>query len=134
MWDLSLAGARSPKRSGPAQSLAQRPSDRVALGEHLTADFNAQSYGGRLEGGYRFDWQQLTDNWRGIAGQKRARTLFAQMVAMNDGWRCARRGLRRVELAKILENHCHRERAVHCVLPSTMTIDQDQDCRLCLKG
>ncbi len=28
--------------------------DRVAVGDHLTADFNAQSYGGRLEGGYRF--------------------------------------------------------------------------------
>jgi autotransporter-associated beta strand protein len=27
--------------------------DRLALGDHLTADFNAQSYGGRLEGGYR---------------------------------------------------------------------------------
>jgi outer membrane autotransporter protein len=31
------------------------PTDRFAfLGDHLTADFNAQSYGGRLEGGYRF--------------------------------------------------------------------------------
>jgi len=28
--------------------------DRVAVGDHLTADFNAQSFGGRLEGGYRF--------------------------------------------------------------------------------
>jgi outer membrane autotransporter protein len=28
--------------------------DRNAVGDHLTADFNAQSYGGRLEGGYRF--------------------------------------------------------------------------------
>ena len=28
--------------------------DRFALGDHLTADFNAQSFGGRLEGGYRF--------------------------------------------------------------------------------
>jgi outer membrane autotransporter protein len=29
--------------------------DRVAVFDHLTANFNAQSYGGRLEGGYRFD-------------------------------------------------------------------------------
>jgi len=30
--------------------------DRFAFGgDHLTADFNAQSYGGRLEGGYRFE-------------------------------------------------------------------------------
>ena len=28
--------------------------DRLAFGDHLTADFNAQSYGGRVEGGYRF--------------------------------------------------------------------------------
>jgi outer membrane autotransporter protein len=28
--------------------------DRLAFGDHLTADFDAQSYGGRLEGGYRF--------------------------------------------------------------------------------
>ena len=28
--------------------------DRLAVGDHLTANFNAQSYGGRLEGGYRF--------------------------------------------------------------------------------
>src|SRR4029079_15048876 len=30
--------------------------DRFAFGgDHLTADFNAQSYGGRLEGGYSFE-------------------------------------------------------------------------------
>jgi outer membrane autotransporter protein len=28
--------------------------DRLAFGDHLTADFNARSYGGRVEGGYRF--------------------------------------------------------------------------------
>jgi outer membrane autotransporter protein len=28
--------------------------NRVALGDQLTANFNAQSYGGRLEGGYRY--------------------------------------------------------------------------------
>jgi hypothetical protein len=28
--------------------------DRSAVFDHLSADFNAQSYGGRLEGGYRF--------------------------------------------------------------------------------
>jgi outer membrane autotransporter protein len=28
--------------------------DRLAVGDHLTAKFDAQSYGGRLEGGYRF--------------------------------------------------------------------------------
>ena len=36
--------------------------DRSAVGDHLTADFNAQSYGGRLEGGYRFGmaWGGIT--------------------------------------------------------------------------
>jgi outer membrane autotransporter protein len=28
--------------------------DRLVVFDHLSADFNAQSYGGRLEGGYRF--------------------------------------------------------------------------------
>src|SRR5262245_54746258 len=28
--------------------------DRLAVGERLTASFNAQSYGGRVESGYRF--------------------------------------------------------------------------------
>src|SRR5262249_56981282 len=28
--------------------------DRFAVGDHLTANFNAQSYGGRIESGYRF--------------------------------------------------------------------------------
>ena len=28
--------------------------DRMAVGDHLTAQFGAQSYGGRIEGGYRF--------------------------------------------------------------------------------
>jgi uncharacterized protein with beta-barrel porin domain len=28
--------------------------DRMAVGDHLTAQFDAQSYGGRIEGGYRF--------------------------------------------------------------------------------
>ena len=32
----------------------RRPLHRLAFGDHLTADFNAQSYSGRLEGGYRF--------------------------------------------------------------------------------
>ena len=28
--------------------------DRFAVGDHLSANFNAQSYGGRVEGGFRF--------------------------------------------------------------------------------
>ena len=35
---------------------------RLAVFDHLSADFNAQSYGGRLEGGYRFGmpWGGIT--------------------------------------------------------------------------
>jgi hypothetical protein len=45
-------------RSGPAYLAADfaftnhwMSTDRIVVGDHLTADFNAQSYGGRLEGG-----------------------------------------------------------------------------------
>jgi autotransporter-associated beta strand protein len=71
-WDLAqgLGGGRSDAfqagvygatKSGPAYLAAAfafanhwMSTDRFAFGDHLTADFNAQSYGGRLEGGYRF--------------------------------------------------------------------------------
>jgi outer membrane autotransporter protein len=72
-WDLAqgLGGGRSDAfqagiygatKWGPAYLAAAfafanhwMSTDRLApFGDHLTADFNAQSYGGRLEGGYRF--------------------------------------------------------------------------------
>ncbi|WP_158667631.1 autotransporter outer membrane beta-barrel domain-containing protein [Bradyrhizobium guangdongense] len=71
-WDLAqgLGGGKSDAfqggvyaavRSGPAYVAASlaaanhwMSTDRfAALGDHLTANFNAQSYGGRIEGGYR---------------------------------------------------------------------------------
>ena len=59
--DAFQAGLYGATKSGPAYLAAAFAfanhwmyTDRVALGDHLTADFNAQSYGGRLEGGYRF--------------------------------------------------------------------------------
>jgi YVTN family beta-propeller protein/autotransporter-associated beta strand protein len=58
--DAFQAGIYAATRSGPAYLAAAfafanhwMSTDRVAIGDHLTADFNAQSYGGRLEGGYR---------------------------------------------------------------------------------
>jgi autotransporter-associated beta strand protein/YVTN family beta-propeller protein len=58
--DAFQAGIYGAMRSGPAYLAAALAfanhwisTDRVAVGDHLTADFNAQSYGGRLEGGYR---------------------------------------------------------------------------------
>jgi outer membrane autotransporter protein len=60
--DAFQAGVYAATRSGPwylAGALAftnhWMSTDRfAAFGDHLTADFNAQSFGGRAEGGYRF--------------------------------------------------------------------------------
>jgi outer membrane autotransporter protein len=59
--DAFQAGIYGATRSGPAYLAAAfafanhwMSTDRIAFGDHLTASFNAQSYGGRLEGGYRF--------------------------------------------------------------------------------
>jgi uncharacterized protein with beta-barrel porin domain len=71
-WDLAqgLGGGRSDAlqagiygatRWGPAYLAGAfaftnhwMSTDRFALGDHLTASFNAESYGGRVESGYRF--------------------------------------------------------------------------------
>jgi autotransporter-associated beta strand protein len=59
--DAFQAGLYGATRWGPAYLAADfaftnhwMSTDRIAVNDHLTADFNAQSYGGRLEGGYRF--------------------------------------------------------------------------------
>ena len=59
--DAFQAGVYGATKYGPAYLAAAfafanhwMSTDRLAFGDHLTADFNAQSYGGRLEGGYRF--------------------------------------------------------------------------------
>ena len=60
--DAFQAGIYGATRSGPAYLAAAfafanhwMSSDRFAFaGDHLTASFNAQSYGGRVESGYRF--------------------------------------------------------------------------------
>src|SRR5262245_41035278 len=59
--DAFQAGVYGATKSGPAYLAAAfafanhwMSTDRLAVSDHLTADFNAQSYGGRLEGGYRF--------------------------------------------------------------------------------
>jgi uncharacterized protein with beta-barrel porin domain len=58
--DAFQAGLYGATKSGPAYLAAAfaftnhwMSTDRFAFGDHLTADFKAQSYGGRLEGGYR---------------------------------------------------------------------------------
>jgi outer membrane autotransporter protein len=59
--DAFQAGVYGATKSGPAYLAAAfaftnhwMSTDRTAFGDHLTAHFNAQSYGGRVEGGYRF--------------------------------------------------------------------------------
>ena len=67
--DAFQAGIYGATKSGPAYLAAAfaftnhwMSTDRLAVFDHLTADFNAQSYGGRLEGGYRFGmaWGGIT--------------------------------------------------------------------------
>jgi outer membrane autotransporter protein len=59
--DAFQAGIYGATEYGPAYLAASfafanhwMSTDRFAVGDHLTAKFDAQSYGGRLEGGYRF--------------------------------------------------------------------------------
>jgi outer membrane autotransporter protein len=59
--DAFQAGLYGTTRWGPAYLAGAfaftnhwMSTDRIAVGDDLTADFNAQSYGGRLEAGYRF--------------------------------------------------------------------------------
>jgi outer membrane autotransporter protein len=59
--DAFQAGIYGATKYGPAYLAAAfafanhwMSTDRLAVGDHLTANFDAQSYGGRLEGGYRF--------------------------------------------------------------------------------
>ena len=62
--DAFQAGVYGATRSGPAYLAAAfafanhwMSTDRFSFaGDHLTAKFNAQSIGGRLEGGYRLGW------------------------------------------------------------------------------
>jgi outer membrane autotransporter protein len=62
--DAFQAGVYGSTRSGPAYLAAAfaftnhwMSTDRFSFaGDHLTAKFNAQSIGGRLEGGYRLGW------------------------------------------------------------------------------
>ena len=59
--DAFQAGVYGATTYGPAYLAAAfaftnhwMSTDRFAVGDHLTASFNAQSYGGRIESGYRF--------------------------------------------------------------------------------
>ena len=59
--DAFQAGIYGATKYGPAYLAAAfaftnhwMSTDRFAVGDHLTASFNAQSYGGRIESGYRF--------------------------------------------------------------------------------
>src|SRR5262249_61464224 len=59
--DAFQAGVYGATKSAPAYLAAAfafanhwMSTDRTAVFDHLSANFNAQSYGGRLESGYRF--------------------------------------------------------------------------------
>jgi outer membrane autotransporter protein len=65
--------------------------DRFAFaGDHLTADFSAQSYGGRLEGGYRFDtWLSGVAPYAAIQAQSFHTPSYSETGTIPNGFALA---------------------------------------------
>jgi autotransporter-associated beta strand protein len=95
--DALQAGLYGATRWGPAYLAAAfaftnhwMSTDRFAVGDHLTADFNAQSYGARLEGGYRFavPFGGITP-YAALQAQSFHRPAYAETDALADGFALA---------------------------------------------
>jgi uncharacterized protein with beta-barrel porin domain len=93
--DALQAGVYGATRWGPAYVAADfaftnhwMSTDRLAFaGDHLTANFNAQSYGGRLEGGYRFEtWLAGIAPYAAIQAQSFHTPHFSEIGALADGF------------------------------------------------
>jgi outer membrane autotransporter protein len=64
--------------------------DRLAVGDHLTANFNAQSYGGRVEGGYRFDaWYGGVAPYAAVQAQSFHTPAYNEIDAIANGFALA---------------------------------------------
>jgi outer membrane autotransporter protein len=64
--------------------------DRFAVGDHLTANFTAQSYGGRLEGGYRFaTWYGGVTPYAAIQAQSFHTPGYTETDAFANGFALA---------------------------------------------
>jgi autotransporter-associated beta strand protein len=95
--DAFQAGVYAATRSGPAYLAAAfaftnhwMSTDRFAVGDHLTANFNAQSYGGRVEGGYRFaTWYGGVTPYAAIQAQSFHTPGYTETDAIANGFALA---------------------------------------------
>ena len=95
--DAFQAGVYGATRSGPAYLVAAfaftnhwMSTDRFAVGDQLTANFNAQSYGGRVEGGYRFDaWYGGVTPYAAIQAQSFHTPGYTETDAFANGFALA---------------------------------------------
>jgi outer membrane autotransporter protein len=95
--DAFQAGVYGATRSGPAYLAAAfaftnhwMSTDRFAVGDQLTANFNAQSYGGRVEGGYRFDaWYGGVTPYAAIQAQSFHTPGYTETDAFANGFALA---------------------------------------------
>jgi hypothetical protein len=115
--DAFQAGVYGATKYGPAYLAAAfaftnhwMSTDRFAVGDHLTASFNAQSYGGRIESGYRFA------TWYGGV------TPYAAIQAQSFRTRHHRRGL--CARLQFPHRHRHPQRARHPLRPRARSLYQ----------
>ena len=95
--DAFQAGVYGATRSGPAYLAAAfaftnhwMSTDRFAVGDHLTANFNAQSYGGRIESGYRFaTWYGGVTPYAAIQAQSFHTPSYTETGAIANGFALA---------------------------------------------
>jgi autotransporter-associated beta strand protein len=95
--DAFQAGVYGATKSGPAYLAAAfafanhwMSTDRFAVGDHLTANFTAQSYGGRLEGGYRFTtWYGGVTPYAAIQAQSFHTPGYTETDAFANGFALA---------------------------------------------
>jgi autotransporter-associated beta strand protein len=95
--DAFQAGVYGATKYGPAYLAAAfaftnhwMSTDRFAVGDHLTASFNAQSYGGRIESGYRFaTWYGGVTPYAAIQAQSFHTPGYTETDAIANGFALA---------------------------------------------
>ena len=95
--DAFQAGVYGATKYGPAYLAAAfaftnhwMSTDRFAVGDHLTASFNAQSYGGRIESGYRFaTWYGGMTPYAAIQAQSFRTPGYSETDATGGGFALA---------------------------------------------
>jgi outer membrane autotransporter protein len=92
--DAFQAGVYGATRAGPAYLAAAfaftnhwMSTDRIAVFDHLSANFDAQSYGGRVESGYRFDtWYGGVTPYAAIQAQSFHTPGYTETDAIANGF------------------------------------------------